>query len=118
MRALLIIAHGSRQKDANRFLETLSKELAAEAKDKFALVQCAFLQFNGPFADESIVDLISKGARQIVVFPFFLGAGSHVSVDIPNLVIEAQAKYPDILFETATFLGGVKGLKNLILDAV
>ena len=118
MKALLIVAHGSRRKDANRFLEILAEELAADAKGKFALVQCAFLQFNGPFAAESIADLISKGARHIVVFPFFLAAGSHVVADIPNLILEAEEKYPDVQFETATFLGGAQGLKDLILHAV
>ncbi|NQU66082.1 MAG: CbiX/SirB N-terminal domain-containing protein [SAR324 cluster bacterium] len=118
MNALLIVAHGSRQKDANRFLEALSAEIAAEADDKFAMVQCTFLEFNGPFAGESIADLVSKGAQHIVVFPFFLSAGRHVAIDLPNLIGQAETKYPQVVFEIATFLGGIKGLKNIILEAV
>jgi len=118
MKALLIVAHGSRQKDANRFLETLSAEIATDTCGKFALVQCTFLQFNGPFVEESIADLVSKGVRHMVVFPFFLLSGSHVKTDLPKLILEAKILYPDVVFETATFLGGIKGLKNLILDAV
>ncbi len=118
MKALLIVAHGSRQKDANRFLETLSAEIAADTSGKFALVQCAFLEFNGPFVNKSIADLVLKGARHIVVFPFFLLSGSHVTTDLPKLIMEAMVLYPDVVFETAIFLGGIKGLKNLILDAV
>ncbi len=118
MNALLIVAHGSRQKDANRFLETLSTEIAAEAGDSFSMVQCAFLQYNGPFVADGIADLVAKGANHIVVFPFFLAAGSHVISDLPNLVRKAKEKYPQVTFETASFLGEIKGLKNLILDAV
>jgi sirohydrochlorin ferrochelatase len=118
MKALLIVAHGSRQKDANRSLETLSTELATDTGGKFALVQCAFLQFNGPFVDESVAELISKGARHIVIFPFFLLSGSHVKIDLPKLILEAKVLHPDVVFDTATFLGGIKGLKDLILDAV
>ncbi|MBU2647190.1 CbiX/SirB N-terminal domain-containing protein [bacterium] len=118
MKALLIVAHGSRQREANRFLESLSAEIAAEADGKFDMVESAFLQFNGPYAIDIIADLIEKGADHIVVFPYFLSEGRHVLTDIPNLIQEAQVQYPGVVIEARPMLGEIRGLKDLILDVV
>lgn len=117
-KALLIIAHGSRRADANRYLEKLPAELEADIKDRFLKVACAYLQFNGPYAWDTISELVQEGVRHIVIFPFFLSAGGHVTSDIPELIQQAEAQFPDVVFETITFLGGLKGLKDLILEAV
>ncbi len=118
MKALLIVAHGSRKKDANRFLERLSAEMEVEVKDRFSRVTCAYLQYNGPFAVDRITELVKEGMRHIVIFPFFLSAGGHVTSDIPKLVRQAERDHPDVVFETTPFLGEITDLKKLILEAV
>lgn len=118
MKALLIVAHGSRKIDANQKLEDLTTELAETAKPHFDRVVCAFLQFNGPYAADVIAELVAAGIDHIVVFPFFLAEGSHVTSDIPALVQTAGKQYPGVVFETAPFLGEIKELSHLVLKSV
>ena len=118
MKALLIVAHGSRKAEANRLLEELTVDLATEAKDRFSAVRCAYLQYSEPFAADMIDVLVKAGADHVVIFPFFLAAGGHVTTDIPELVLQSEKRYPGVTFETSTFLGGVDGLQRLVLEAV
>lgn len=118
MKALLIVAHGSRKANANRYLEHLTADIRSAAGDRFSRVECAFLQYNGPYAADTIAALVDDGIRHITIFPYFLAAGGHVTSDIPTLVESARAAHPNLVIETTPFLGEVKGLKDLILEAI
>jgi sirohydrochlorin ferrochelatase len=118
MKILLIVAHGSRQEFANQHLKRLTADIGADVEGRFDKVQCAFLQFNGPFVIDTIAELVAEGATQIVLFPYFLSEGSHVTSDIPGLVKEAKRLYAGVIFEIAPMLGEIQGLKELILGVL
>jgi len=118
MKALLIIAHGSRRADANRHLERLTSGIAAEAGDRFSKVRCAYLQHSKPLAGEVIAELVEQGVNHITLLPFFLSEGGHVRSDIPELVRSAGERFPEVVFEIKPFLGELTGLKALILDNI
>ena len=118
MKVLPIAAHGSRKPAANAEIKALSESIAAIAAGRFDRVRCAFLQLTDPVIPEVIADLVAEGADEIVVFPFFIAAGSHVRSDIPHLVAEAREAYPEVVFRVAPHLGACEGIARFILDAV
>ena len=118
MKALLIVAHGSRKAAANEEIRTLTEKIAAIGGGRFDRVRCAFLQLTEPLIPQVIVELVAAGAEEIVVFPFFIAAGSHVHADIPAVVADARDAHPDVAFRIAPHLGGCVGIDRFILDAV
>ena len=118
MKGLLIVAHGSRKKASNEEVIALVQQIAEMAAGVFDAVRYAFVQFTLPSFDTQIEDLVKSGATTIVVFPYFIGSGSHVSQDIPHLVKEAEKKYPGVDIRVTPHLGNIAGIKGLIFNQV
>lgn len=49
---------------------------------------------------------VSRGAQRVIIAPYFLSRGRHIQEDIPALVAEARALYPDITLTVAEPIGG------------
>jgi len=116
MNALLIIAHGSRRRQANAEIEQLVERLRVLSTGSYAIVKHAFLEFAEPTIDETIAELVAAGCRQVVVFPYFLSAGSHVSIDIPAAIDKARRQYPPVTFRITRHLGDLEAVATLILQ--
>ena len=69
-------------------------------------------------AEPSIATALARCAAQkadvVVVFPYFLGPGHHVEVDIPALVKTAASNYPDL----QTRIAKPFGLHDLLLEVI
>jgi sirohydrochlorin ferrochelatase len=115
---LLIIAHGSRRPAANEEIRRLTERIEVVSQPDFIAVRHAFLEFADPSVAEQIDTLAATGSRHLVLFPFFLSAGSHVSVDIPTAVAAAREKHPLITFQVVSHLGGCEGIVPLILSEI
>ena len=74
------------------------------------------MQFASPTVESRIEELIDGGVDTIVLFPHFLGAGSHVSSDIPRLVRETEKRHPAVRIRLTPHLGKLDGLEHLIFD--
>jgi len=118
MKALLIIAHGSRRKESNEEVRRLSSRIAENAGPAFDLVMGAFLEISSPQVDSAIADLADSGATEIKVFPYFLSAGTHVANDIPRMIAEAREAHPHIHFEILPHMGALQGISTLILSQI
>lgn len=53
-----------------------------------------------------------------MVFPFFIGAGSHIEKDIPELIEGARRKYPSVEIVITHHLGRLEDIENIILKEV
>ncbi|MDJ0782416.1 MAG: CbiX/SirB N-terminal domain-containing protein [Desulfosarcinaceae bacterium] len=118
MKALLIAVHGSRRPSANAEMAALAESIARIAHDRFDTVRCGFLQLTEPQIPDVIATLVEEGAEEIVLFPFFIAAGSHVLSDIPAIVAAASATHSGVRFRVGPHLGACKGIDRFILDAV
>lgn len=118
MKALLIVAHGSRKKESNDEIAHLSEKIRTKAPDSFDLVSYAFIQFATPLVPDVIDQLVEDGAKEMIVMPFFIAAGSHVAQDIPQFIDKARKKYPDVTFSLTRHLGKFEGIIDLILSEV
>ncbi|KPJ78246.1 MAG: hypothetical protein AMJ54_04545 [Deltaproteobacteria bacterium SG8_13] len=118
MNGLLIVAHGSRKQPSNEEVLDLTRQIRLLAGGVFDRVVCGFVQFAEPTVESQIEKLVSDGVENMVVFPYFLGSGSHVSNDIPRLVQETASRHPGIHIRVTEHLGKLDGLQALIFDAV
>ena len=128
MNALIIVAHGSRNKESASQVAALCQRLSDRAKNlgdqhggarkKFDRVAHAFLQFASPGLEETIADLVQQGANRIIVFPFFIAAGSHLLTDIPEAIEAAQKTYPGVAFSITRHLGGIDAIEEIIHNEV
>jgi sirohydrochlorin ferrochelatase len=118
MKALLIVAHGSRRKESNDEVRRLANRIRENAGPSFDSVTSAFLEISSPQLDSAIADLADEGMTEIMIFPYFLAAGTHAINDIPRIIEEQKELYPDIHFSTLPHLGSLPGISTLILNHI
>ena len=118
MKALLIVAHGSRSKGSNDEVCRVAERIGKDPGPAFDLVAYAFLELASPKVDAAIAKLAEKGAVEIKVFPYFLGGGTHVVNDVPYIIEAVRETYPKIHFEILPHLGALDGISALILKHV
>ncbi|MFA7592655.1 MAG: CbiX/SirB N-terminal domain-containing protein [Thiohalobacteraceae bacterium] len=117
MKALLLVAHGSRRAASNDEVRELTARLAVRAQPAIPIVRCGFLELAEPSIPDGIEQCIREGATAVVVLPYFLSAGRHVVTDIPAAVAGKQAQYPQADIRIAPYLGASIGITDLLLDA-
>ena len=115
MRALVIVAHGSRRASSNDEVRALTDQIRPHAKD-FDQVSCAFLELAEPSIPDGINAAIAAGANEVVVLPYFLSAGRHVVEDIPGFVEQTQQQNPAIPIRIAPYLGTASDLPLTLLN--
>ena len=112
MKGILLFAHGSRDPDWARPVQTLAARLQAQLPQ--VSVAIAYLELMAPSLQESAQQLIDEGAADILVVPVFLSQGSHVRRDLPQLVDACRAVHPGVEIRCATAVGEDDG----VLDAI
>ena len=116
MKALLVVAHGSRRVESNDEVRALTGRLGMQVDGLYARVQCAFLELAEPSIPDGLRAAIAAGATQVTVVPYFLSAGRHVVMDIPAEIEVVRKEYPDIEIVLAPYVGAAPGLTDLLLQ--
>jgi sirohydrochlorin ferrochelatase len=101
--ALLLIAHGSRQEEANADLFHVLT--AMRRRGAFAIVEAAFLELAEPDIDAGAARCVAQGAGRVVLLPYFLSAGVHVRRDLAEARRRLASRYPQVQFRLAKPLG-------------
>ncbi|MFT6051891.1 MAG: sirohydrochlorin ferrochelatase [Halioglobus sp.] len=117
MKALLLVAHGSRRNQSNSEVLILAEKLKGHCSEQYAIVHGAFLELAEPEIPEGIKQCIDDGATSIVVLPYFLNSGRHVTEDIPNIVNSTKLAYPDTDIGIAAHIGGSDLMMNLLVTS-
>lgn len=115
MKALLLVAHGSRREGSNEEVRALARSMAARVDHGFRKVEAAFLELAEPSIPDGLRALIASGAEQITVVPYFLSAGRHVVEDIPAEVQKVVAEHPEVPIQVAPYLGTSSVMPELLL---
>lgn len=118
MKALVLVAHGSRRAASNQEVRELACELAGLVGADFPLMGVGFLELAEPLIPESLEQVIAQGATEVYVFPYFLSAGRHVVTDVPDEVDTVRDKHPEIPITVLTHLGALAGFKHFIATAL
>lgn len=117
MKALLLVAHGSRRTESNQEIRQLAALAAQQSGEEYAYVRAAFLELAEPSIPAGIQQCIDQGADDITIMPFFLSAGRHVVTDVPELVRGKQREYPNIAMRMAPYLGVSELMPALIVQS-
>lgn len=118
MKALVLVAHGSRRAASNQEVKELACEIAGLVGGTYPLMGVGFLELAEPLIPEALEKVIAEGATDIDVFPYFLSAGRHVVADVPHEVNSVQEKYPGISVTMLTHLGALPEFKHFIASAL
>jgi sirohydrochlorin ferrochelatase len=116
-RHLLIVAHGSRRAASNDEVRELAARVADLRSPGIDRVETAFLELAEPDIPTGLARCVDQGAKEIVVFPYFLAAGTHVAQDIPEAVAAFRDRHPDIQVRLARHVGAARGMAHTVLDA-
>jgi sirohydrochlorin cobaltochelatase len=115
-RALILFAHGARDP---RWAEPLARiqQLIFARVDGSVQIHQAFLELMAPSLPELVDQLVSDHVRSITVVPIFLGQGSHVRNDLPQLIRQLQTNYPSKNFNLAIAIGENEQVLTAIANA-
>ena len=114
--ALLIVDHGSRREGSHELL----REVAGMMRERFGLsiVHCAHLELQEPTIQQGFDACVADGAEAVIVHPYFLGPGRHVTINIPDLVKQAAGRHPGVAFRITQPLGVHPKICEVILERI
>jgi sirohydrochlorin ferrochelatase len=113
MTGFIVFAHGSRIESANQAVRDVVSKMAASGRH---VVEPAFLELVAPDLAGATALLIARGAKRIVVIPYFLTLGTHLQRDLPRLAQDASRAHGDIEIEITSPLDGHPALVQALLD--
>lgn len=119
MEIIILIGHGSPSKEAGDIdgtVQSLHRMMHPDCGGN--CVRAAYLQFNKPSITEAIDKAAKDGAERIIIHPYFLSGGVHVTKSIPAIINEAKASHPDVKFIYTEPLGPHDKLAEIILERV
>src|SRR3972149_10986254 len=95
-KALLIVDHGSRRKESNLLVQDIARMM--QQRFRLSIVHYAHMELGEPTLQQGFEACVADGAEEVIVHPYFLGPGLHVTTNIPHLVKEAANRHPRVAF--------------------
>lgn len=111
---MLLIAHGSRRAEANRDLDVIATALRTNSE--YELVATAFLELAEPDIPTGARRCAESGAEVVLMMPYFLSAGAHVTDDLERFRFELSHEFPQIQFLLCPHLGTHTLMRNIVED--
>lgn len=109
----LFFCHGARDPDWRKPFEAIVTQF--EHQRPGIPTALAFLELMSPRFDEAAARLIELGAGHVHVVPLFLAPGSHTRRDLPDLIAQAQLRWPEVSFTTSAPLTEDPVIRQAIL---
>ncbi|MFL5618602.1 MAG: sirohydrochlorin chelatase [Gemmatimonadaceae bacterium] len=114
MKAILLIDHGSRRDEANEMMNCMANLVQAMAGPD-VVVRFAHMELCEPSISAGVQQCVEAGAMEIIVFPYMLSPGKHSTGDIPRMVGEAAAGFPQLAVRVTSAFGVHEKLGEIIL---
>ncbi|SDN99342.1 sirohydrochlorin chelatase [Alkalicoccus daliensis] len=116
MKHILLIGHGSRDEDGVREFH----EMTAKVQEKLPHlpITTCFLELAEPCIGDGIDSCAAEGAEEIIAIPVILSKARHFQHDIPEELLEAWEKYPNITIRYGEPLGTHSMLVHAIIDQI
>ena len=100
---IIIVDHGSRRAKSNEMLERFVERFAQESDHP--IVEPAHMELAEPSIATAFDRCVERGAKVVLICPYFLLPGKHWDQDIPELTREAAAKHPGVRFMVTAPIG-------------
>ena len=107
-----MFAHGSRVTAANEAVQAVAVEAARRAR--IPVFSTAFLELASPDLGEAVEQLAQAGVRRILITPYFLTMGRHLTVDLPRLLEEIRLRHPELALQASPPLDGHPELAEIL----
>jgi sirohydrochlorin ferrochelatase len=112
--ALLLIAHGSRQAEANADLDHVAAEM--RRRGPYDIVEVSFLELAEPSGEQAGGRCVARGAERVILLPYFLSAGVHVRRDLSAICSRLAGRFPDVAFRLAEPVGRHPLMLDILAD--
>ena len=109
---IVVFGHGSSVASANDAVRIIAARAAAEGA--WDLFETAFLEASPRLAD-AVRKLVTSGAEEILVLPYFLTLGIHLQRDLPKLADDLSLQF-GIPIRVAEPLDGHAALSRILVD--
>lgn len=109
---VIIVDHGSRRDASNRMLEHFVEQFSAFSP--YEIIEAAHMELSEPSIDTAFDRCVARGAKRVVVIPYFLLPGKHWEEDIPELTKQAASRHPGIAY----LVGAPIGLHPMMLNVI
>ena len=110
--AIILLGHGSRVPGAGEGMEQVARRMQERLGGK--MIATCYMSKLGPHFPEVFDACVARGARRIIVIPYFLHAGLHLREDIPELLREKVRECPGV----ELILGKNLGFDECLVDLV
>jgi precorrin-8X/cobalt-precorrin-8 methylmutase len=110
--AVILLGHGSRVRGAGRSMEMVCRLL--KEKYGYPVVETCHMSRLGPHFPEVFETCLARGARNILLIPYFLHEGVHMKMDIPGMMQECVSAHPEVRL----VMGRHLGFDTLLADLV
>ena len=100
---IVIVDHGSKRQASNEMLEQFVEMFRQQTH--FGIVEPAHMELAEPSIATAFDRCVQRGARRVVVSPYFLAPGKHWHEDIPQLTADAAAPHPGVDFMVTAPIG-------------
>jgi len=120
MQGIIILGHGSRAiaSEANMMLYDVV-EMYKKLTSRELVVPAWMNRESGlPDLQQAIAQLVEKGAKAIIIAPWFLTNGLHIKEDIPAEIKQAQSKYSFLNIKLARPLGVDRRMVEVLAERV
>ncbi|MDZ4687208.1 MAG: CbiX/SirB N-terminal domain-containing protein [Planctomycetaceae bacterium] len=114
MTAVLLIAHGSRRVEANADLEELARRVTEQGG--YAIVEVSYLELATPTIADGGRRCVSRGASRVLMLPYFLSAGRHVTEHLLEHQRQLAEEFPAVAFQPCPPLGLHPLMTQIVLD--
>lgn len=101
--AVLLIAHGSRRAAANADLLQIAEGLRGAGH--VGPIACGYLELAEPDIPTAARSCLGPGVRRLLMLPYFLSAGVHVSADLEEFRRQLIEEFPHVEFVLCPHLG-------------
>lgn len=112
MNGLILFAHGARDLRWAEPFERL-KQMLDRALPQ-TRVSLAYLELMTPDLADAVAQMDAAHCVSVTIVPVFLGQGSHVRRDLPELIAALRQKFPTIELACA----GAVGEDDMVLEAI
>jgi sirohydrochlorin ferrochelatase len=112
--AVLLIAHGSREPEANADLVHVANEIRKH--DCCSAAIASFLEIAQPDILDGGRQCVAAGARRVVMLPYFLSAGRHVRRDLKAARDQLAQMFPGVEFQLAEPIGRHPAMLHVMMD--
>ena len=115
-KAVIILSHGSRNKLAQQdFLDFVK---AVKEKEQGLRIEQASMELSPPDIPAVVTKLYNEGIRLIIVVPFFLFRGMHIVKDVPDIIEQQKARYPDLNIVLSEVLLPDERLQDIVIERI